>query len=72
MKDLRGAIRTFIEERDWEQFHSPKNLAMAFETVENACQPIGVSTPVEPFISIRSVLIVPTTKTTASCKATHP
>ncbi len=29
MKDLRGAIRAFIEERDWEQFHSPKNLAMA-------------------------------------------
>jgi dCTP diphosphatase len=29
MNDLRGAIRVFIEERDWEQFHSPKNLAMA-------------------------------------------
>ena len=29
MKDLRDAIRAFIEERDWEQFHSPKNLAMA-------------------------------------------
>ena len=29
MEDLRDAIRTFIEERDWEQFHSPKNLAMA-------------------------------------------
>jgi dCTP diphosphatase len=27
--DLRGAIKAFIEERDWEQFHSPKNLAMA-------------------------------------------
>jgi dCTP diphosphatase len=27
--DLRDAIRAFIEERDWEQFHSPKNLAMA-------------------------------------------
>jgi dCTP diphosphatase len=26
---LREAIGTFIEERDWEQFHSPKNLAMA-------------------------------------------
>jgi NTP pyrophosphatase (non-canonical NTP hydrolase) len=23
------AIRTFSEKRDWEQFHSPKNLAMA-------------------------------------------
>ena len=29
MNDLRHAVRTFIEERDWEQFHSPKNLAMA-------------------------------------------
>ena len=29
MEELRGAIRTFTEERDWEQFHSPKNLAMA-------------------------------------------
>src|SRR5215211_6815482 len=29
MDDLRVAISAFIEERDWEQFHSPKNLAMA-------------------------------------------
>ncbi len=29
MDDLRSAIRIFIRERDWEQFHSPKNLAMA-------------------------------------------
>jgi NTP pyrophosphatase (non-canonical NTP hydrolase) len=29
MDTLRDAISTFIEERDWEQFHSPKNLAMA-------------------------------------------
>ena len=29
MNDLRDAIMVFIEERDWEQFHSPKNLAMA-------------------------------------------
>ena|SRR5215211_2612713 len=27
--DLRSAIRVFIGVRDWEQFHSPKNLAMA-------------------------------------------
>ena len=27
MKDLRDAIRVFIDQRDWEQFHSPKNLA---------------------------------------------
>ncbi len=29
MEDLRNAIDAFIRERDWEQFHSPKNLAMA-------------------------------------------
>jgi dCTP diphosphatase len=29
MDDVRNNIRTFIRERDWEQFHSPKNLAMA-------------------------------------------
>jgi NTP pyrophosphatase (non-canonical NTP hydrolase) len=25
---LREAMRRFVTERDWEQFHSPKNLAM--------------------------------------------
>lgn len=29
LEDLRAAIGAFIEERDWGQFHSPKNLAMA-------------------------------------------
>src|SRR5215207_3959404 len=29
LEDLRTAIREFIAERKWEQFHSPKNLAMA-------------------------------------------
>jgi dCTP diphosphatase len=29
LEDLRSAINAFIKERDWEQFHSPKNLAMA-------------------------------------------
>jgi hypothetical protein len=29
VNDLRDAIRVFIKGRDWEQFHSPKNLAMA-------------------------------------------
>jgi NTP pyrophosphatase (non-canonical NTP hydrolase) len=29
VNDLRDIIRGFIEDRDWEQFHSPKNLAMA-------------------------------------------
>ena len=26
---LRNAVRKFAAERDWDQFHSPKNLAMA-------------------------------------------
>jgi NTP pyrophosphatase (non-canonical NTP hydrolase) len=27
--DLTELVRTFARERDWEQFHTPKNLAMA-------------------------------------------
>lgn len=26
---LRERLRDFVQDRDWEQFHSPKNLAMA-------------------------------------------
>ncbi len=29
LNELREALRKFAEERDWEQFHSPKNLASA-------------------------------------------
>lgn len=29
LTDLKSALRRFADERDWEQFHSPKNLAMA-------------------------------------------
>jgi NTP pyrophosphatase (non-canonical NTP hydrolase) len=29
LEDLRSQLRAFAAERDWEQFHSPKNLAMA-------------------------------------------
>ena len=29
MENLVKALREFAKERDWEQFHSPKNLAMA-------------------------------------------
>ena len=32
---LRDALRTFAAERDWDQFHSPKNLASAL-SVESA------------------------------------
>ena len=29
LASLRERINTFVNERDWAQFHSPKNLAMA-------------------------------------------
>lgn len=29
MQELRDALREFAKDRDWDQFHSPKNLAMA-------------------------------------------
>lgn len=29
LDQLRDRLREFVCERDWEQFHSPKNLAMA-------------------------------------------
>jgi dCTP diphosphatase len=29
LEDLKQQLREFARERDWEQFHSPKNLAMA-------------------------------------------
>lgn len=29
LDDLRSRLRTFVEERDWAQFHDPKNLSMA-------------------------------------------
>src|SRR3989344_5444671 len=29
LEDLKKRLRQFARERDWEQFHSPKNLSMA-------------------------------------------
>ncbi len=29
MEELAEQIRRFAQERDWEQFHNPKNLSMA-------------------------------------------
>ncbi len=29
LQQLQSAIRAFVAERDWQQFHTPKNLAMA-------------------------------------------
>jgi dCTP diphosphatase len=35
LDQLAQQLRQFVQERDWDQFHSPKNLAMAL-TVEAA------------------------------------
>ena len=32
LEQLRARLAAFAAERDWEQFHSPKNLAMALAT----------------------------------------
>ena len=29
LQDLKEVVRHFVEERDWKQFHSPKNLSMS-------------------------------------------
>jgi len=29
LEDLRNELKQFAQDRDWRQFHSPKNLAMA-------------------------------------------
>jgi NTP pyrophosphatase (non-canonical NTP hydrolase) len=29
LQELRARLREFVAERDWDRFHSPKNLAMA-------------------------------------------
>jgi dCTP diphosphatase len=36
MQELKNLIKEFIQVRDWEQYHAPKNLAMALnvETAE--------------------------------------
>jgi hypothetical protein len=38
---LRIAIGAFTAERDWEQFHSPKNLAMALSVEQSKDLPPG-------------------------------
>jgi len=35
MQELRQAIRDFVHEREWEKYHSPRNLAMGL-TIEAA------------------------------------
>src|SRR4029434_7268835 len=66
---LRARLRVFVAERDWDQFHTPKNLAMALvaeagELVEhfqwltpeqNAHLPVDTRTEVE--LEIADVLL---------------
>lgn len=35
LADLRHEVQTFVDEREWRQFHSPKNLAMSI-AIESA------------------------------------
>lgn len=32
LRDLREIVRRFVDERDWNPFHDPKNLSMAIAT----------------------------------------
>ena len=33
--ELTGLVKTFCEERDWDQFHNPKDLAIGISTEAN-------------------------------------
>jgi len=46
VEDLIQKLREFAEERDWDQFHSPKNLAMAI--IVEAAELIAPKTGVGP------------------------
>ena len=35
MKDLKEKLKKYVEERNWEQFHSPKNLAIGISVEAN-------------------------------------
>jgi hypothetical protein len=37
IESLREQLRAFAAARDWEQFHSPKNLAMALSVEAGNC-----------------------------------
>ena len=35
LEKLQEAVRNFVQERDWERYHSPKNLAMGLSVESN-------------------------------------
>ena len=37
LEEIRAAIRKFRDERDWMQFHSPKNLACRLQLKRRSC-----------------------------------
>ena len=37
MKELQKDIREFVREREWEQFHSPRNLAISLNVEAGEC-----------------------------------
>ena len=41
LEELRNSIRTFVQEREWDQFHTPKNLAVSLS--------VEVAELLEPF-----------------------
>ena len=41
MAHLRAALRQFADEREWDQFHSPKNLAIALTVEPPNCSNIS-------------------------------
>ena len=43
LDQLRDRLRRFSQERDWDQFHSPKNLAMALIAISNYGFAVGES-----------------------------
>jgi len=49
LETLRAGINAFVAERDWDQFHNPKNLAMsmAIESAE-VMQHVQQLTPEQP------------------------
>jgi len=47
IKDLTSAINKFAQDRDWEQFHNPKDLAAALSIEVSELQEIMLWTPTD-------------------------
>ncbi|MEK7747321.1 MAG: nucleotide pyrophosphohydrolase, partial [Elusimicrobiota bacterium] len=55
IKALSAAIAAFARDRDWEQFHTPKNLAMALSVEASEIAVDGVATQ-DRELAIRQLL----------------